>query len=153
MTADNPVRRPKPKKAATAKGASLPKSTRGQTYDNRAHVVSVRNLIVGDSDELSLVELRQELQDMRNVLLGRVPPPIDTGISTLMEVAEVYHSRAKEIEQVFHQEENNGNIMKGTSHYKFRTGELRSFIEMCKGAMELGSRRVTSLKMELEMEG
>lgn len=141
------------KRVPTGKGAALPKATRGQTYDHKAHVVSTRNLIVGDSDELDLTELRAELQEMRDVLLGREEPPIDTGISTLMEVAEVYHARGKEIEQIIHQEENNGTIMKGSSHYKFRTGELRSFIEMCKGAMELGSRRVTTLKIELDMEG
>jgi hypothetical protein len=33
--------------------------------------------------------------------------------------------------------------MRGSALYKFRTGELRSFIELSKRASELGSRRLT----------
>lgn len=137
---------------AVNKGFKRPKTLGGQKYDKRNRVVSVRNVVVGDGDEMSLEELRAELKDMNDVLMGREEPPIDTGVSTLMEVAEVYHARGKEIEQMLHEGENNGEILKGGAHYKFRTGQLRSFIEMCKGAMELGSRRVTSLKLEVDME-
>lgn len=132
--------------------ATRPKALRGQTYNGK-HVVKVRRLIVGDSDELDLHDLRIELQEMTDVLLGREAPPIDTGVSTLMEVAEAYHARGKEIEMQFHNAEADGVILKGSAHYKFRTSTLRSFIELCKGAMELGSRRVTTLKIELDMEG
>lgn len=134
--------------------AVRPKATRGQTYKGN-RVVKVRRLIVGDSSggELDLHDLRIELQEMTDVLLGREEPPIDTGISTLMEVAEAYHARGKEIEMQFHIAESDGVITKGSAHYRFRTGTLRSFIELCKGAMELGSRRVTTLKIELDMEG
>jgi hypothetical protein len=33
--------------------------------------------------------------------------------------------------------------MRGSPLYKFRTGELRSFIELSKKCAELGSRRLT----------
>lgn len=129
-----------------------PKALRGQTYKGN-QVVSTRRLMVGDSAEFDLMALRTELQEMVDVLMGREEPPIDTGVSTLMECAEAFHARGKEIEMQFHMAESDGEITKGSSHYRFRTQTLRSFIELCKGSMELGSRRVTALKIELDMEG
>lgn len=89
---------------------------------------------------------------MRDVLMGRQQPPIDNGVMTLMEVADAYFSRAKEMEQIIHRHEADGVVLKNSKHYKFRTGELRSFIELVKSAVELGSRRVTAARLEYDMK-
>lgn len=98
-----------------------------------------------------LPELQQELDDMRDILLDREPMPVDSGLMTLLEVATVFHARAKEIEQLIHRRENEGIILKQSPLYKFRTGELRSFIEMAKTYMEVGSRRITNARYELDL--
>lgn len=98
-----------------------------------------------------LPELQQELDDMRDILMDREPMPIDSGLMSLMEVATVFHARAKEMEQLIHRKENEGVVLKQSSLYKFRTGELRSFIEMSKTMIEVGSRRVTNAKLELDL--
>jgi hypothetical protein len=90
---------------------------------------------------------------MRDVLLGRTPPPVDRGVLTLMEVADAYFARAKEMEMIILRWEADGNVIRGSKTYKFRTGELRSFIELAKGACELGSRRVTLFKALMENGG
>lgn len=84
------------------------------------------------------------------MLLGRVPPPVNNGVLTMMEVADAYLARARELEQLLLRAESDGTVVKGSAKYKFRTGELRSFIEMTRSAVELGSRRVTAAKMEYE---
>ena len=65
-----------------------------------------------------------------------------------MECAEVFHARAREIEQLILRGENEKEILKGTELSKFRTQELRSFIELTRGAIELGSRRLTAAQYE-----
>jgi hypothetical protein len=80
---------------------------------------------------------------MTNVLLGRVDPPIDVGVGTLAEVANAYYSRAAEITMKMQQAEAEGLIMRGSRGYRFRTGPLRTFMEMAGKAYELGSRRIT----------
>jgi hypothetical protein len=92
--------------------------------------------------------LQVELQDMTDVLLGRELPPIDTGLGTLMETANAYFGRAKEIEMQILDLEAHGKVLRGTHLYKFRTGPLRSFIDLSKAAWELGSRRVSLAQME-----
>lgn len=91
-----------------------------------------------------LPNLMSEIEDMKDVLLGRVPPPIDKGILTLMEVASAYHARALEITMELQRAERDGTVLKGSAHYKFRTGELRTFTDMAKAAADLGSRRLSS---------
>lgn len=98
-----------------------------------------------------LSRLRRELRDMVNVLMGREEPPINAGVLTLQEVATAYYCRAKEIEMRLHKAEAEGTVMRGSAHYKFRTGELRDFIELSNRAADLGSRRVTAAQLELEM--
>lgn len=88
-------------------------------------------------------ELEQEIDGMVDVLLGRVPSPIESPYLSLQEVATAYHSRAQELDILIHRGEREGRIHRGMAHYKFRTGELRSFIELAKRAAELGSRRLT----------
>ncbi len=96
-------------------------------------------------------DLAAEIDTMRDVLMGRDPFPIDCGLLTLMEVATVYYGRAKEIEQLLLRAERNGRIQRGSDLYKFRCGELRSFLEVIRSMMELGSRRVTAARYELEL--
>lgn len=95
--------------------------------------------------------MRIELKDMTDVLLGREEPPIDIGVSTLMEVAEAYHARAREMEMLLSQAESDGYVVKGSKHYHFRTGELRAFIELVRKSIELGSRRITVAQMEINL--
>ncbi len=97
-----------------------------------------------------LTTMAEELQDMTDVLLGRVQPPIDAGHLTLYEVADAYYARAAEITVLLQQAEREGTITKGSAHYKFRTGELRTFLEMAKRAADLGSRRITYEQMMME---
>ena len=72
---------------------------------------------------------------------------------TLMEVADAYLARALEMQAIVHRAEAAGSVLKNSALYKFRTGELRDFIELARGSVELGSRRVTMAKMEAEMGG
>jgi hypothetical protein len=67
---------------------------------------------------------------------------------TLQEVAEAYYARGKEIEMHLLDLENEGAILKGSAPYKFRTGRLRSFLEMCDKAQATGSRRITFAELE-----
>ncbi len=99
-----------------------------------------------------LTSLVGELQDMTDVLLGREQPPIDAGHLTLMEVSDAYFARASEITMKLQQAEREGQITKGSAHYKFRTGELRTFMEMARRAAELGSRRLTEEQLHWEMQ-
>lgn len=95
--------------------------------------------------------LRDELDTMRDILLQRDPYPHQNGLLTEMDVATEFFMRAKEIEQLIHRKENDKAVVRGSTLYHFRTGELRDFIEMAKAAMERGSRRVTAAKVELEL--
>lgn len=111
----------------------------------------VRAFKLSDSDELS--DMRRELHQYKDVLLGRDEPPVDTGITTLMEVAEAYHARAMEMSMHIHEQEAHGAVVKGSQSYKFRVGELRDFIDLVRRSMEMGSRRVTALDLEVRMRG
>lgn len=78
-----------------------------------------------------------------DVILGRIDPPFDAGVMTLMEYANVVLARLTEIEIAILRDESNGSILKGTRIYKFRTGELRTAQELFAKTQDLGSRRVT----------
>lgn len=100
---------------------------------------------------LKLGDLKDELDEYLDVLMGRADPPVDAGIMTLMEVAEAYHARACEIEMNILRAEQEGRVSKGDPFYRFRTGQLRSFLELCKRAVDLGSRRLTALTKHGEL--
>lgn len=100
----------------------------------------------------SLDLLREELDDARDLLLGRLEPPFDNGVLTMMEVADALYCRGKEIEQLILRAEAEGKILKNTEPYRFRTGELRSFLDLARSCVELGSRRVTTARLEWEMK-
>lgn len=91
----------------------------------------------------SVEELQDELLEYTDVLLGRVDPPIDSPYLSLMEISAAYHARALEMEMLIHYEEQQKRVIRGHPLYKFRTGQLRSFIEMSKRLADLGSRRLT----------
>lgn len=95
-------------------------------------------------------KLQCELQDMMDVLLGRNDPPIQSGVSTLMEVADAYFARGSEIAMQILAAVRDGRLSKGSAHDRFRTGELRHFLEVAKKAAELGSRRITVRQIEAE---
>jgi len=101
-------------------------------------------------------DIRDELEDMRAVLLGYVEPPIESGLMTLMEVAEAYFSRACDIEQQILRAQEEGPITGGNPktnlYHTLRTQELRSFKEMAKSATELGSRRITAASLLVQQE-
>lgn len=94
-------------------------------------------------------ELCDELLGYSNVLLGRADPPegLNSFFLDLMEVAAAYYARAKEIDMHIHWEEQNRRVIRGSPYYKFRTGQLRSFIDMSKMMADLGSRRLTLEQM------
>lgn len=85
----------------------------------------------------------EEFLEYAEILAGRKPPPIESPYLQLAEVAAAYHTRAREVEMLIHIGENDGSIIRGSKLYKFRTGTLNSFIEMCKRLYDLGSRRLT----------
>lgn len=101
-------------------------------------------------------ELWDEICGYVDILLGREPSPVDTvGYLGLAELATAYHARGREIEMQIYHAEREGAVMRGSSLYKFRTGELSSFIDLCKRTAELGSRRLTQeqLLYQMRLEG
>jgi len=116
----------------------------------------------GFSHRLSDVEVLEGLPDIEalqdellgyvNILLGRADPPleIDGFYLDLMECAAAYYARAKEIDMLIHWEEQQRRVVRGSPYYRFRTGQLRSFIEMAKVMADLGSRRLTQERLLYE---
>lgn len=100
----------------------------------------------------SIPNMRAELMDMTDVLLGREDPPLDAGYLTLMETADAYFARASELTMLIREAEMDGRMPKGNNYSKFRTGELMDFKDMCKRAADLGSRRLTEEQLRYEME-
>lgn len=99
----------------------------------------------------SVEELHDELLAYANVILGRADPPTEMdSMLDLMEIASAYYARAKEIDMLIHWEEQNRRVIRGSAYYKFRTGQLRSFIEMAKMMADLGSRRLSAERLLFE---
>ncbi len=98
----------------------------------------------------SIPQMMSELQDMTDILLGREVPPVELGYLTLLETADAFFGRASELTMLLQQAEREGRVIRGSGHYKFRTGELRTFMEMAKRAADLGSRRLTQEQLEFE---
>jgi hypothetical protein len=88
-------------------------------------------------------DLYDELLHYTDVLLGRADPEISSPYLALMEIASAYYARALEVEMQIHMLEQQNKVVRGSPLYKFRTGQLRSFIEMAKRMADLGSRRLT----------
>lgn len=96
-------------------------------------------------------DLWEELQAYIDVILGRVMPSMVSPYLGLAEAATAYYCRGQEIDAMIHAGEREGAIMRGSALYKFRTGELRSFLELSKRAAELGSRRLTQEQLLAQM--
>ena len=111
---------------------------------------SIRSFRLGEGLP-TVSQMREELDEYTDVLMGRLSPPIENGEMTLLEYANAVYSRAQELTILLQRAESNGTVVKGSKPYKFRTGELRTFVEMANKAIELGSRRVTAAKLEYEM--
>lgn len=88
-------------------------------------------------------EIKDELLQMMDVILGRQDPPIDVGVMTRHEVALAYFARATEIEMLIHEHERLGNIVRGSDLYRIRTGALRSFLDLIRKVVDAGSRALT----------
>jgi len=97
-------------------------------------------------------EIKDELLEYVDVLLGRVDPPIDAGLMTRHEVALAYYARACELEMRIHEQERIGNIVRGSDHYRLRTGALRTFIEMSGKVVAAGSRQLTHEQLLYQMQ-
>ena len=100
----------------------------------------------------SAQDLHDEIKEYIDVLMGHINPPIADGVDTLFEVSSTYLARAKEVEIKLLERERNTKIESGDELKKFRTGELRSFIELCKSAQNQGSRRITVALSELNLK-
>lgn len=98
----------------------------------------------------SVDELATEFEAYVDVLMGRVDPPVDAGVMTLMECADAFFARACEVDALIHKGEREGDIFRGAPHYKFRTGELRSYLDLFKRSAELGSRRLTLAQLHFQ---
>lgn len=90
--------------------------------------------------------LHEELLRYTAVLKGEEECPIDSPYLALQEVATAYYVRAQEIDMRIHAAEREGVVVKNSPYYRFRTGELRSFLELAKAAAQLGSRRLEQEK-------
>lgn len=93
----------------------------------------------------TIEEIRDEFDHYTAVLLGDDNPPWENGILTLQEVAFAYFSRACEVEGLILRGENDGTVpqTKASRWYKFRTGELQSYLAIFKEGTRLGSRRLS----------
>lgn len=116
----------------------------------RRPVRKLRSFKVGEGlPKLSLID--QEIQEMKDVLMGRTDPPVQ-GVLALMEVADAYFARASEIEMLIHKAVREGRISSSNALNKFRTGELRIFKELAKRAADLGSRRLTAEMLDFQKQ-
>ena len=95
-------------------------------------------------------EIRNELDDYTDILMGREEPDHHYGYMSLMEVADAYFSRAQELTMLIQRAEADGVVTKSSPYYKLRTGELRTFTEMAKRAADLGSRRLSAAQLEFD---
>ncbi len=100
----------------------------------------------------SVQEMRDEVDGFMDVLMGRESPPIDNGPLALMEFANAAYSRVMEMTMLIQRAESDGLVAKGSKLYRFRTGELRNFLELASKAVDLGSRRVTAARMAYDQE-
>lgn len=91
----------------------------------------------------SIEEMKREIDHYWDVLLGRIEPPVDSPYLQLMEVANAYYARAKEMHSKILELEREQVIPRGAPLNRFRTGYLRDFIEVASKASDLGSRRMS----------
>lgn len=95
-------------------------------------------------------DIMEELKEMLSVLLGRTTPPHDSGVFTMMEVANAYYARASELTILIYEGERNGVISSSSNLSRLRKSELRTFLDLCKREIDLGSRRLSHEQYKLE---
>ena len=134
------------KQAQPTTRVRIRKSVTGAT----PQVISLRSVHL-NSGVPPISDLRKELDGYVEVLMGRVPPPIDNEEMTLMEYSNAVYSRAMELTMLLQRAESEGSVLKNSRYYKFRTGELRTFTELALRAIDLGSRRVTWAQLDYSM--
>ena len=83
-------------------------------------------------------ELPEEFWGYTHMLMG------------LKEFSDVVYARGSEIDMLIYWGEQNRQIPRGHPYYRFRTGQLRSFMSAAKRMSDLGSRRLTEQKMLME---
>lgn len=89
---------------------------------------------------------------MRDWLLHRVEPPVDRGVGAYHKVSVACFSRAREMEMLILRQEADGLLVKGSALTRFRTGELRSFIELASKCIDRGSREITEASLVLQAQ-
>lgn len=104
-----------------------------------------------DIDGSTLEAMKNEVDGYWSVLTGRTKPPIDNGIMTLMEYSHTVFARCSYLYARIQRAEQEGGIARGSPMYRFRTGELRTMVEVARQAISLGSRRLTYAKMEYDL--
>lgn len=103
--------------------------------------------------DLQITDLRLELDQYKDWLLRRSwPPGHPTGVGSYHDVAVAVFARAKEIEMIIRRQEDDGLLAKGNSLTKFRSGELRYFLEMAGKCIDRGSREITEAQLVLEAQ-
>ena len=98
-------------------------------------------------------ELQDEFLGYMDVFLGRTPLPPEVEESPylgLKEYADVVYARASEIDMLIYWGEQNREVPRGHPYYRFRTGQLRSFMSAAKRMSDLGSRRLSEQKFLME---
>lgn len=110
----------------------------------------LRDIVLGDGSLPDLMEIREEIDEMREVLMGRRLSPHDNGVNSLQETANAYYSRCAELTLLIQRAEVDGYVTRNSPMYKTRTGELRTFMELCHRATDVGSRRLTLAQLEWE---
>ena len=110
----------------------------------------LRAIVLGDSGLPSVQGIREEIDEMREVLMGRALSPHDNGVNSLQETTNAYFSRCAELTLLIQRAEVDGHVSRGSAMNKTRTGELRTFMELCHRATDVGSRRLTLAQLEWE---
>lgn len=97
-------------------------------------------------------DLWAELQEYVDVILGREPAPVEfpayLALGGVDEHVDLLPAAVVGRGDLCERE---GVVMRGSPLYKFRTGELRSFLDLSKRAAELGSRRLTQEQLMFQM--
>jgi len=97
-----------------------------------------------------LKRLRAELDLYNNWMLKRIDLPNGDGIGSYHETAVAGYVRGQEMAQLILRMEADGTIVKGSALTKFRTGELRHFLEAASKAVDRGSREITAAQLAVE---
>ncbi len=91
-----------------------------------------------------------ELEQMELVLMLKLPLPVDDPRVGLLVTAGSYHTRASSMKRTIQRLEREGTISRSHDLVKFRTGELRTFMEMASKVFDSASRALTAAKLAFD---